>query len=72
MNYYRPHQHHHHYQGPYVRTEGVRPEQQGDAIRYDVLSVAKEVNNHHHINMIIIIMTIITIVIIIIITRIAL
>ena len=30
-------------EGPYVRTEGVRPEQEGDAIRYDVLSVAKEV-----------------------------
>ena len=48
-------QHHHFYhhqnnrnrqnghQGPYVRTEGVRPEQEGDAIRYDVLSVTKEV-----------------------------
>jgi len=30
------------WKGPYVRTEGVRPEQEGDAIRYDVLSVAKE------------------------------
>ena len=30
-------------QGPYVRTEGVRPDQEGDAIRYDVLSVANEV-----------------------------
>ena len=26
-----------------MRTEGVRPDQEGDAIRYDVLSVANEV-----------------------------
>ena len=34
-----------HSQGPFVRTEGVAQNQEGDAVRQDVLSVANQVRD---------------------------